>query len=288
MAKKPKHPEHENLERWLVSYADFITLLFATFTALFAMSQVDMAKFRELGYSLNEAFKGGAFGVFDADAGGGSVFPNPGGGSRKLSLQPFNYTPQDMEKFIQAAKAFNIMAKEKGLLQGTYATVETRGLVITILTDRDKILFRRGKAELEPEAHPILDNIGRLLKDEFSHYTVDVEGHSDSIPIENSNYPSNWELSSARSSSVVRYWLRNYDFEPHYFRVVGYADTKPASFDSRPESLAKNRRIEVVVKSTTLIGPPEMQHKKNMPLEPYLYVDKSPIPNEDYIPPVEK
>ena len=208
MGRKKKHPEHENLERWLVSYADFITLLFATFTALFAMSQLDIAKFKVAGHSLNEAFNGSPYGMYDSAGGGASFFPNPGGGAQTLSIQPIQFTEQK-EKFIQAAQAFNKMIEEsdikigatgKGLAGEVYASFfPTRGLVITILTNEGKVYFRPGSADLEPAAFPVLERIGELLKSEFAGFDTDVEGHCDSSPINNPYFPSNWELSLCKS-----------------------------------------------------------------------------------------
>jgi chemotaxis protein MotB len=123
---------------------------------------------------------------------------------------------------------------------------ETRGLVVTIVTDR--VLFQEGRAEVQPAGVRILDVVADALLDLPN--TVTIEGHTDSRPISTSQYPSNWELSTARATSVLRYLIEQRDFPPQRLSAAGYADTRPIDTGTDPASLARNRRVEIVVLAT--------------------------------------
>ena len=247
MAKKKKPEEHENLERWLVSYADFMTLLFATFVVLYALSQINVNEFKKVEESLKKAFSvqsilDGGSGVMSS---GESVLDASAADSMIDSLM-MEYISQryEQESYEHIKKEIEDMAKS-GELNGVSATIDDRGLVITI---NDKgILFKSGSAEISDSAKKILDTIGKLIVQKFAMHSIKVEGHTDSVPISGGKYPSNWELSSARASSIVRYLIDRFKILPDLMSAVGYADTRPVDTGKDTAALAKNRRVEIVV-----------------------------------------
>lgn len=246
MARKKKAEEHENLERWLVSYADFMTLLFATFVVLYALSQINVNEFKKVEESLKKAFSvqsilDGGSGVMSS---GNSVMDTSSADSMIDTLL-MEYISQryEQESYDKIKKDVEDLAKS-GELNGVSATIDERGLVITI-TDKN-ILFKSGSAELSESAKEILEKIGKLIVEKFALHSIRVEGHTDSIPV-SGRYPSNWELSSARASSIVRYLIDRFKILPDVMSAVGYADTRPVATGKDAASLAKNRRVEIVV-----------------------------------------
>lgn len=247
MARKKKHEEHENLERWLVSYADFMTLLFATFVVLYALSQVDVSKFTKLGESLRGSFSQsvleGSQGVMDAQ--GNNVMDSSSADSMMSSLI-FEYLNPKYEEasYEDIQKQIKDMTKS-GELQGVSASMEERGLVI-VMSDK-ALAFASGSAELSPQAKVQLDKIGGIIGRKFILHIMRVEGHTDDIPFSNSIYPSNWELSSARACSVVRYLIKRYKFTPDLFTPIGFSDTRPMAPNTNSKNRAKNRRVDIVI-----------------------------------------
>ena len=245
MAKK-KQEEHENLERWMVSYADFMTLLFATFVVLYALSQINVNEFKKVEESLKKAFSiqsilDGGSGVMSS---GNSVLDTSSADSMIDSLFMEYISPRyEQESYEKIKKEVEDLAKS-GELNGVSATIDERGLVITI-TDKN-ILFQSGSAELSPQAKKLLEKVGKLIVEKFALHLIRVEGHTDSVPV-SGTYPSNWELSSARASSIVRYLIDRFHILPDLMSAVGYADTRPVDTKKDAASLAKNRRVEIVV-----------------------------------------
>lgn len=246
MARKKKHEEHENLERWLVSYADFMTLLFATFVVLYALSQINVNEFKKVEESLKKAFSvqsilDGGSGVMSS---GQSVMDASAADSMIDSLLMEYISPRyEQESYEKIKKDVEDMVKS-GEMNGVSATIDERGLVITI-TDNG-IMFPSGSAELSNSAKTILEKVGKLIVEKFAMHSIKVEGHTDSVPV-SGRYPSNWELSSARASSIVRYLIGRFNILPDLMSAVGYADTRPLSTSKDSASLAKNRRVEIVV-----------------------------------------
>lgn len=246
MAKKKKAEEHENLERWMVSYADFMTLLFATFVVLYALSQINVNEFKKVEESLKKAFSvqsilDGGSGVMSS---GNSVLDTSSADSMIDSLFMEYISPRyEQESYEKIKKEVEDLAKS-GELNGVSATIDERGLVITI-TDKN-ILFQSGSAELSPQAKKLLEKVGKLIVEKFALHLIRVEGHTDSVPV-SGKYPSNWELSSARASSIVRYLIDRFHILPDLMSAVGYADTRPVDTKKDAASLAKNRRVEIVV-----------------------------------------
>ena len=246
MAKKKPPEEHENLERWLVSYGDFITLLFATFVVLYALSQIDISEFGKLEDGMKKAFNApsllegsdslldGKDSILDASSADSVIAP--------LMLE---YVSQKYEeKSFKDIKESIEQMKDNGDLQGVDAKITDAGLLITF---KDDFLFYSASANLTEKAMKTLDNIGVLIGEKFALHYIRVEGHTDNLPINSFIFPSNWELSSARSGAIIRYLIQRFNFMPNIFTSVGYGDTRPLVDNKTQENRAKNRRVEILI-----------------------------------------
>ena len=266
MARKHKahhEEEHENEERWLVSFADMMTLLFALFMVLFSISSVNTSKFEELQKSLNDAFSGA---VLD----GGKSMLSTGASADETeqasvqpplpSLRPLTdikspetskpsaaeaekASKQEEQDFRALKRRVDNLSKKAGLQGKVNVTVRRRGLVIQLLTD--KVFFASGEATLKPAAHALVDKIGEIVRDERSHPVV-VEGYTDSQPISNGRYQSNWDLSGARAAAVVN------DFShqgvlANRMSLQGFGSQVPIAPNTTPAGREKNRRVEIVL-----------------------------------------
>lgn len=247
MAKKHKHPEHVNLERYLISYADFITLLFATFVVLYALSQVDIKDFKALEESMRQAFSApslmqGSEGMMQASS--DSLFDTQAADSMIAPLM-MEYMSQKYEEQSMQDIEKDIAEKTKsGELEGVETQKTEKGLVIRF---KDGCLFATGSAELTPKAKIKLDKIGATVAKKFVLHNIRVEGHTDNQPFKSNLYPSNWELSSARSCTIIRYFISRFKFMPNLFTSVGYADTRPIANNDSTTNMAKNRRVELLI-----------------------------------------
>lgn len=245
MAKKQKHEDHENLERWLVSYGDFITLLFATFVVLYALAQIDATDFAKLEESLRNAFSQntileGQQGVMDNSD---SLFDQKEGNSFIPSLMVEYISPKYEENSFREIEQEIKDLKDMGELEGISSKITDKGLLLTF---DDKYLFATGSAYLDSNARKLLDKVGVLICKKFVLHDMIVEGHTDSLSISGNQYPSNWELSGARACSVVRYLINRFQFSPSLFSAIGYADTRPAEKAISPKDPA-NRRVEILI-----------------------------------------
>jgi chemotaxis protein MotB len=246
MAKKHKHPEHENLERWLVSYSDFITLLFATFVVLYALAQVDATDFAKLEDSLKHAFSQNTLldgqqsildssdSIFDQQQQANSFIP-----SLMVEYISPKYEEDSFKEIIEEIKDL----KSINELEGISTKITDKGLLITF---DDKYLFAPGSANLTSEAQKLLDKVGVLICKKFILHHMIIEGHTDSYTMSSKQFPSNWELSSSRACSVVRYLISRFKFSPSLFSAVGYADTRPLQTAISPKDPV-NRRVEILV-----------------------------------------
>jgi chemotaxis protein MotB len=258
---------HENEERWLLTYADMITLLLALFVVLFAISSVNVSKLKTLQQSLRDAFSGKV-------ANGGEAILQTSDSVAVKTLQSapkiVPKTPSIGQPPTASARAALAARREQDELQqlkrqldaiaaahGFKAQVETvvtqRGLVVRLLTDN--VLFDSGQATLKSQGLPLLDEVGTLLGVDHVH-PVMVEGHTDDVPISTGQYASNWELSTARASTVVRY-LIDRNLPASRFGAAGYADLHPLASNSTSTGRARNRRVEVVLQRIHPLPPSE-------------------------------
>ena len=236
MAKR-KHEEHENHERWLVSYADFITLLFAFFVVMYSISSVNIGKYRTVSESIKAALNP------LANQSGANQIINVG--EAKLALQGRNPTDAK-EVTIRRIRQLAQVIKDKQLkdMVAFVTVVQTINgdIVITI---PDRLLFNSGEAIVRTEALPFLEGLGGAILEMNRH--ARVEGHTDNVPIRTAQFPSNWELSAARAVMVVRVLSELYGVPADHLAAVGHADTRPVTVNSDAEQRAKNRRVEVVI-----------------------------------------
>ena len=245
MARKKPPEEHENLERWLVSYGDFITLLFATFVVLYALAQVDATDYAKLEEALRNAFDSNN--IFENQdmmlQGNQNLFDNYQSNSFIPGLMMEYINPKYEDDAFKEIEETIKKLKNAGELEGISAKMTEKGLLITF---DDKYLFAPASAYIDTKAKNLLDKVGVLICKKFVLHSMRIEGHTDSDPIHSNIYPSNWELSSARASAVVRYLISRFHFGPNLFSAIGYADTRPLE-NSYSKKDPKNRRVEILI-----------------------------------------
>ena len=233
MAKK-KHEEHENHERWLVSYADFITLLFAFFVVMYSISSVNEGKFRTVSDSIKAALN-------PIVSPANTAVPFTIGQNKAVTVNPTIDTVK--EPAVRRLREIMRSLKNETQLDIIQMKELTNGDIV--LTLPDTVLFRPGESTLRPEALPFVQAVGEVLIELDRH--VRVEGHTDNVPIATTQFPSNWELSATRAVTVVRTLSERYEVPSHNLSAVGHADSRPQTDNLTPEHRAKNRRVEIVV-----------------------------------------
>lgn len=216
----------DNPERWLLTYADLITLLLAFFIVMYSMSQIDAKRFGRVSQALHGILKGGP-----------SVLKTPkldnlntGHGLLKVGSL----------KMLQTKLLGDI--DKLGRTGDIVTEVNERGLTIHIM---ESAMFDEGRAVLKPRARELLDLVAADVLIMPNH--VRVEGHTDGRPINNEVFPSNWELSTARATQVVRYLIDNHDYPAAKISAVGYASFRPFVPNTTVENRARNRRVDIVV-----------------------------------------
>lgn len=261
MARRRREEEHENHERWLVSYADFITLLFAFFVVMYAISSVNEGKYKILSNSLTNAFKnttgqsgGQPIAVIQ---GAPPIPPRPVAKPDKLP---------DPKKTEQRRKMKNVAsdimdALQPLVAQGKVRLLETsRGVTIEI---NDSILFPAGQARLQPASTSAMLAIAQVLA--ASDFPVTIEGHTDNVPISTPQFPSNWELSAMRATTVLRLF-NDGGVGAERLTAIGYGETRPVETNTSPEGRARNRRVSILIDSNRPEEPTELQdHKVGAP-----------------------
>lgn len=240
--------EVENHDRWLVSYADFITLLFAFFVVMYAISSVNEGKYRVMSESIVSAFRNEPGTAADAIVMMHSN--NPASAAMAIQRNPAKIKTDPArlakkEHLRNLAKELN-QALAPLMAEGKVRMAEgALGLTIDISASA---LFSPGEARLSPGAVRALDAVGRVLA--TADFPVRVEGHTDNVPITNPQFPSNWELSAARAASVVRLFI-DADVDPRRLTATGYADQRPLADNATPEGRQKNRRVAITIESPT-------------------------------------
>lgn len=269
--KFKKRKKNKPEQKWLSTYADMITLVLVFFVLLFSISQIDAEKFQTVAQSYRDRV------IFDFQPSivpgeypseMGDTIDNPDG-----DVEDFNKGPnkddqgsigdqldagQDSDTGVDDKSYEEWLEKEdrlgrlmdevdhfleaEGLEEVITANRTERGVVLVL---SERILFETGEADIIEEGRPFLDKVGKLLQ-QIPNY-VKVEGHTDSRPISTYRYPSNWELSTARASSVIRYFIDEHSLPSERFQSSGFADTKPVAPNDTPENLQKNRRVEIVI-----------------------------------------
>lgn len=285
-----KAPNHE---RWVISYADFVTLLLATFVVMYAVSTINSSKFQEMAESFSTAFMGRTTNIQDTGFGAAAkgpfnFMPNPvhlpiisrevmvkeappalrqeetkgdpknlknngqylpkGGSPSDTQQQQHADAMQDQvservqgldEAFAQLSKSLAALIK-KGQVN---VTLQPLGVVIDV---NETLLFRSGKADLTPDALPLIDQIAKILAD--LHYQIQVNGFTDNVPIHNAQFDSNWDLSATRAISVVKRFVAA-GIDPTLLVGAGFGEYHPVAPNNTTEGKAANRRVSIVVVS---------------------------------------
>lgn len=258
MARKKKPEEHENHERWLVSYADFITLLFAFFVVMYSISSVNEGKYRVLSDSITAAFDPTRDGLpikLTSPLKPPIVERQMLTQSQSPAQVTSNYPvvdsgPQPTEEDKQNLREISRQV-ERGLapfIDQDLVSVKSNDLWVEIEI-KSNILFGSGSANLESRAQPVLRKIASVLKGTKNQ--IQVEGYTDNVPINTEVYPSNWELSAARAASVVHLFA-DAGLDPKRMVAMGYAEFKPIADNGTVEGRRKNRRISVIVQSDAI------------------------------------
>jgi len=256
MSRRRKTPAHSNHERWLVSYADFITLLFAFFVVLYSTSQIDKKKLVQVSAAIHGAFQ--ELGVFSGSTEGSEtrVEAAPPGKFQTNSLDSgvvthdFHNTGSglgnsgvdinQLRRDLEAALGDEIRKHEIEM------RVTPEGLVVSL---REIGFFDSGNAELLEDGQATLARIAGILVDKG--FQIRVEGHTDNVPIHNPRFKSNWELSTARATEVVALLVERYGFDPTAVSAAGYSQYRPIAANDTEEGRKVNRRVDVVVVSRT-------------------------------------
>ena len=252
MARKKEPEKPANHERWLVSYGDFITLLFAVFVTLYAMSQTDKKKVEEVAASYRSAF-----GVTSGTSAGkpsimknAEIMPIPSmRPSLKNPVEPKTKTRDGKEKIKATKKEFKeiLVSIEKFLitknaLDKVNVEIIRRGLVISL---KEAGFFNSGSAVIEPSSYELLAKIAECLIP-YSNQ-ISFEGHTDNIPIHSQAFPSNWELSTARATSLAHFFIEQHKFAPQKISVTGYGEFRPVAENDSEEGRKQNRRVDIVL-----------------------------------------
>jgi chemotaxis protein MotB len=285
--------EVENEERWLLTYADMLTLLFALFMVLFSISSVNISKYQVLQQSLKAAFSGSILpgGRSIHQSGSESTSAHRPATAEIPSLVPLTPTPtshsststgsanssssaqsqqaalssadlqaalnsmaasvSEQNDFVSLQRKLDLYAQTHGFGKDVQATIERRGLVVNVLTD--KLLFASGEASLQTAGLPLLNEIGQLLNVDKTHPII-VEGYTDNQPIASEEFPSNWELSTARATNVVRY-LISQGVNANRLGAAGYAALHPIASNATAAGRALNRRVEIVFERLNPVPP---------------------------------
>jgi chemotaxis protein MotB len=267
--------EHENHERWLVSYADMMTLLMVLFVVLFAMSQVDAAKFAALRDGLAKgfgaptvAFSGQGTKIQDAAVDTSPVDlsgvgnPDNVGKAKSTTEDPAlkkavqdadrarqqrmqAAAQQEVQNFDQVKRQIQAAASKQGMSDAVRFTIDERGLVVTIVTS--EVVFEGDRADLLPAGRRVLDAVAPPLTPLPNK--IEVDGHTNQLPVPTKYYPSAWELSSARASTVVRYLVDNGHVPANRLSAAGFAGERPLYPPTDPRAPTVNRRVEIIVLS---------------------------------------
>jgi chemotaxis protein MotB len=257
MSRRKKKHEHVNHERWLVSYADFITLLFAFFVVLYSTSQVDKKKMQQVSAAIQGGFQ--QMGVFSVPTGPNSqlkagAVPNPAPTSLPTpvlnDLVPVGSRPKPAVPLSQIKSELEGALSEEIAKHQVEMRLAADGLIVSL---REVGFFNSGDAQLLPGAEPVLVHVGQVLGS--AGFEIRVEGHTDNIPINNAHYHSNWELSTARATQVVLMMVKECGFHPERLSVGGYAQFEPVAGNDTEEGRRRNRRIDLVVVAGS--APPE-------------------------------
>lgn len=260
------NPNQNYINRWIVSYADFITMLLALFMVLYALSQMDIKHMKTFSTSIDKAFdvnskhlnrknlklneKSRLLKLFKTTE--TNIYPD------YQKMQNSDYSSKELKKRLSGfenqinTESLNFDDLKKNI-QSKFSDArniniirEPRGLLIRL---NDTVLFDRGSDIIKSKALNILDKIAVILKDETN--SIRIEGHTDNLPIKTDKFPSNWELSTARAVNIIKYLVTAQNFDPNRLSAVGYGEYVPISDNDTEAGRASNRRVDIVVLSSS-------------------------------------
>jgi chemotaxis protein MotB len=280
VSRRKRHKAHANHERWLVSYADFITLLFAFFVVLYASSQADKKKAAQVAASIKGAFQ--QMGVFTGSSPERLGVPGSQGvNSPEMTDAPlkvvkvagaddkakatggYGVDVDELRRELEAALGDEIRKHEVQM------RMTPEGLVVSL---REVGFFNSGEADLLEDGQATLARIATILGGKG--FEIRVEGHTDNVPIHTAEFKSNWELSTARATQVVALLIEKYSFDPLLISAAGYSEYRPVNSNDTPQGRAANRRVDLVVVgrsvdknnvATTETNPTGAELKSNKP-----------------------
>jgi chemotaxis protein MotB len=250
---KRRRPDPENHERWLITYADLITLLLIFFVIMYAMSKIDTQKYEILAQSLNLQYTksesimpqgSGVIGSLNiAKAKDGDLTWNDEKEKKEKEDKEKQFSElreQQLQDLMQKVQQY---IQQQNLQSQVFVANTPRGITVTL---NDLFVFDLGRADLKQEAYPILDQLSSLFPTLDS--VISIEGHTDNVPLATGSlFKDNWRLSSERSLSVLRYFTDTVGMDPKKFMSSAFADTHPVADNSTPENRSKNRRVEIIV-----------------------------------------
>ena len=208
-----------------------ITLLTAFFLMLYSMSVMSKGKFSQMATSVRGSFTG-------ITKGGAKILPNGSAPVNQLGLAQSEYI-----KYTQAMRKLNKFVEQHKLTGEVSTRSDERGVVISLLSD--KTLFERGKSDLRGDSSTLLDHVGQILQSVPN--SIAIEGHTCDLPIHTAQFPSNWELSTARAGTILRYYTDQQGMPGRRFMAAGYADTRPLGPNSSEANRGRNRRVDIVI-----------------------------------------
>lgn len=247
MRHKPKahaEEEHENSERWLLTYADLITLLLGVFVVLYSTAEQDTSKFKRAINAMAEVFNPKDLARIGPGTGAGNatdVCIAMGGDQILCSQEEYQQMIKSRET-LESVQASLDAQEAEGEGKGLSTRMTEQGLIISV---EEKLLFASGKTDFRQGATEVLTRLANQLKKVPN--PIQINGHTDNVPIKTAQFPSNWHLSSARAIKTAEYMILNEKMDMQRIHVAGYADTAPAADNATPEGRAKNRRVEVLL-----------------------------------------
>jgi len=271
--KKQQAEAPENSERWLVSYADFITLLLGFFIILYSMSNADTEKYQKLAASLNGAFSGSQYLLegFLGDSliegfAGDSQTEGIDGGSAESEQEKAGEGEQDggLGEDIGGLSAAGIealsMAQMKSDIEALASELNLGDSIVVVIDDlgihiriKDTVLFNSGKANINPSAEPIMEKIGLIIRALPNNY-LRVEGHTDNVPINTSQFNSNWELGANRATNVTKLLIKKCGITPTKITALSHGEFRPIASNNTVEGRAQNRRVEILILRKSMSG----------------------------------
>lgn len=240
MAHKKAKVEKDNAERWLLTYADLMNLLLILFILLYTMANVDVAKYQQVASSLRAAF-GDTSAAQIIYEGGAAPSMVDLGSNAPSPVVPATLEEQQME---QVKETVEKLVKNQGFEGQVDVTVQERGVVISI---GEQVLFKSGSADIAPESKNAIIQIGKEILMKIPGKQIRVEGHTDNVPIKNSRFPDNQELSTARANSVLRILRDDVKLDPTKLSSSGYGEYIPKVPNDSDEHRRQNRRVDIAI-----------------------------------------